>query len=146
MALSYSLRYKSTSMNSLKIHWQLSLTILIGWAFIGAAYAFNYSHYASHYVKIFSEPSPSFREMLVWELPYWFLWAMLSPLVFWLTRRFRLERGRLLRNSLVHVAACLALFGLEATLFHMSASDELPRRQTPTKAWSARPRGVASSV
>jgi len=27
-----------------------------------------------------------------------------------------------------------ALFGLEATLFHMGVSDELPRRQTPTKA------------
>jgi two-component system LytT family sensor kinase len=96
-------------MSSLRIQWQLWLTIIIGWAFIGAAYAFNYSHYAGHYVKIFSPPAPSFGEMLVWELPYWFLWALLSPLVFWLTRRFRLERGRLLRNSLVHVAACLAL-------------------------------------
>ena len=97
-------------MNSLRIHWRLWLTIIVGWGLIGTAYAFNYSHYANHYVEIFSPPgSPSFREMLVWELPYWFLWAMLSPLVFWLTRRFRLERGRLLRNSLVHVAACLTL-------------------------------------
>jgi sensor histidine kinase YesM len=47
--------------------------------------------------------------MLVWELPYWFLWAVVSPLVFRLTQRFRLERGRLLRNSLIHVAACIAL-------------------------------------
>jgi integrase len=29
---------------------------------------------------------------------------------------------------------CAALFGLEATLFHMGVTDELPRRQTPTKA------------
>src|ERR1700755_454963 len=47
--------------------------------------------------------------MLVWELPYWFLWAAISPLVFRLTQRFRLERGRLLRNSLIHLAACVSL-------------------------------------
>jgi two-component system, LytTR family, sensor kinase len=49
------------------------------------------------------------REMLVWELPYWFLWAALSPAVFWLTRRFPLERGRLLASACVHLSACVAL-------------------------------------
>lgn len=95
-------------MKSPKTRWRLWLSIFIGWTLIGLAYTFNYSHYADNYVKIFT-PSPKFGEMLVWEMPYWFLWAMLSPLVFWLTRRFRLERGRLLRNLLVHGAACLAL-------------------------------------
>jgi two-component system LytT family sensor kinase len=95
-------------MKSSKAQWRLWLSIIIGWTLIGLAYTFNYSHYARNYVKIFSS-EPSFGEMLVWEMPYWLLWAVLSPLVFWLTRRFRLERGRLLRNLLVHAAACLAL-------------------------------------
>ena len=95
-------------MKMLKTHWWLWLSIMIGWGLIGFAYAINYSHYARHYVEIF-QPEPKLGEMLIWELPYWFLWAMLSPIVFRLTRRFRLERGRLLRNSLVHVAACLGL-------------------------------------
>ncbi len=99
-------------MRSLKAHWRLWLAIIIGWTLIGLAYTFNYSHYALNYVKIFSS-EPSFGEMLIWEMPYWLLWAVLSPLVFWLTRRFRLERGRLLRNLLVHAAACIAL-----SLFH----------------------------
>ena len=47
--------------------------------------------------------------MLVWELPYWYLCAAISPLVFRLTQRFRRDRGRLLRNSLIHFAACIAL-------------------------------------
>jgi two-component system LytT family sensor kinase len=98
----------SVKIKSLRMHWWLWLSIFIGWALIGVAYAVNYSVYATHYVDIFGT-KPDITEMLVWELPYWFLWAMLSPLVFWLTRRFRLERGRLLRNILFHVSACLTL-------------------------------------
>ena len=89
-------------------NWRLWLSIIIGWMVIGLAYALNYHIYASHYVEIFSPP-PTLGEMLVWELPYWFLWAAMSPLVFRLTQRFRLERGRLLRNSLIHLAACVSL-------------------------------------
>lgn len=99
---------KSTKMKSLKINWRLWRAIIIGWTLIGLAYAFNYWKYSSHYVEIFSPP-PTLKEMLVWELPYWFLWAAISPLVFWLTQRFRLDHGRLLRNSFIHIAACIVL-------------------------------------
>jgi two-component system LytT family sensor kinase len=88
--------------------WQLWLSTVIGWTLIGVAYALNYFVYASHYADIF-KPPPTLKQMLVWELPYWFLWAAISPLIFRLTQRFRLERGRLFRNSLIHVAACFAL-------------------------------------
>jgi hypothetical protein len=88
--------------------WRLWLSIVIGWTLIGLAYALNYLVYAHHYVEIF-EKRPTLKQMLVWELPYWFLWAAVSPLIFRLAQRFRLERGRLFRNSLIHVAACFAL-------------------------------------
>src|ERR1700749_3196285 len=91
-----------------KTKWRLWLSITIGWMVTGLTYALNYRIYATHYVEIFT-PRPTLGEMLVWELPYWFLWAAISPLVFRLTQRFRLERGRLLRNSLIHLAACVTL-------------------------------------
>jgi sensor histidine kinase YesM len=47
--------------------------------------------------------------MLVWELPYWLLWAGLAPVVFLFTRRFPIDRERWLRNSLLHIVACVAL-------------------------------------
>lgn len=107
-------------MKSLNIQWRLWLAIGVGWLLIGLAYAANYWQYATHYMKIFglvdlppNLQTPSLPEMLIWELPYWFLWASLAPLVFWLTQRFRLEHGRLLRNALINLAACIAL-----TLFH----------------------------
>lgn len=95
-------------MKWLRTHWRLWLSITVGWTLIGLAYALNYSIKAYLYVEIF-EKRPGKIAMMVWELPYWFLWAMLSPFVFWLTRRFRLESGHLLRNSLVHLAACPTL-------------------------------------
>ena len=89
-------------------HAHLWLAIVIGWTLIGLTFTLNYYLFADHYVAIFKQP-PTLSEMLIWELPYWFLWAGLSPLVFWLTRRFPLERGRLFFNSGVHLGACLTL-------------------------------------
>src|SRR5918911_4153470 len=95
-------------MRPLRTHWQMWLGIITGWTLFGLAYTFNYYFYSQNYVKIFSKP-PTLTEMLVWELPYWFLWSALSPLIFWLSKRFPLKRGQLLRNTLAHVAACVVL-------------------------------------
>jgi sensor histidine kinase YesM len=92
----------------LKPHWRLWIVILTGWTLVGLTFTLNYYLFSDHYVAIFRQP-PTLSQMLVWELPYWFLWALLSPLVFRLTRRFPFERGRFLRSSLVHLSACLAL-------------------------------------
>jgi hypothetical protein len=95
-------------MKLLRTHWRLWLAIIVGWTLFGLAHTLNYYLYARHYAEIFT-PSPLLREMLIWEMPYWLLWAALSPLVLRLTQRFRLERGRLLRNSLLHIAAPITL-------------------------------------
>jgi sensor histidine kinase YesM len=82
---------------------------------IGLTFAFNYYLFSDHYVAIFKQP-PSLSEMLIWELPYWFLWAALSPVVFLLTKRFPLERGQLLRHGLIHAGACVLI-----SLLHRAA-------------------------
>src|SRR6185369_16867752 len=46
----------------------------------------NYYFFAEHYVTIFRQ-QPTIGQMLVWELPYWLLWAGLAPVVFLFTRR-----------------------------------------------------------
>lgn len=95
-------------LESYRSHWRLWAAIVVGWTLIGMTFTLNYYFFADHYVAIFRQP-PSLGQMLIWELPYWFLWAALSPLVFWLTRRFPLERGHLISNSGLHVIACLLL-------------------------------------
>jgi two-component system, LytTR family, sensor kinase len=39
------------------------------------------------------------------SLSEWWLWALLTPLVVWLARRFPLQDGRIVRNAAVHIAA-----------------------------------------
>src|SRR5262245_56878666 len=92
------------------LRWQRTLwaSIAAGWMLIAVSYTFNYFYYSHHYVEIFSTP-PTFLQMLVWEIPYWVLWAALAPVVFEITRRFPLERDSWMRNAVIHVAACLVL-------------------------------------
>jgi two-component system, LytTR family, sensor kinase len=89
-------------------HWRLRLSVLVGWTLIGLTFTLNYYLFSDHYVAIFRQP-PTLREMLVWELPYWLLWAALSPLVLRLARRFPFERGRLASSSAVHLLACFLI-------------------------------------
>jgi len=106
MSSSSASRSRSGSMK--ESHRWLWFAVVIGWTLIGLIFTLNYYLFADHYVAIFRQP-PTLPQMLIWELPYWFLWAALSPVVFWLTRRFPLQRGRMLVNSGVHVGACVVL-------------------------------------
>lgn len=96
-----------------KILW---LSIAAGWMLIALSFTLNYFFFAGHYVAIFSTP-PTLLQMLVWEIPYWILWAALAPVVFLLTRRFPLERDAWLRNASVHVAAGVALAVLHRVIY-----------------------------
>ena len=89
-------------------HRTLWASIVAGWMLIAVSFTFNYFYYSHHYVEIFSTP-PTFLQMLVWEIPYWILWAAMAPLVFEITKRLPLDRTSWRRSALVHVAACVVL-------------------------------------
>lgn len=89
-------------------HRILWTSIAIGWLLIAFSFTLNYFYFAPHYVEIFATP-PTFRQMLVWEIPYWVLWAVLAPVIFTITRRFPLERQTWLPNALVHLSAAFLL-------------------------------------
>jgi two-component system LytT family sensor kinase len=116
---------------TLRRHWRLWVFVLVGWTLVGLTFTLNYYLFSDHYVAIFRQP-PTLREMIVWELPYWFLWAALSPLIFRLTRRFPLERGRILPSALAHLAACVllslahrAVYLLAGWLLHVAVYRQL---------------------
>src|SRR5262245_64040809 len=89
-------------------HRILWTSIAAGWMLIALLFTINYYVFSGHYVEIFSKP-PTFVQMLVWEIPYWILWAAMAPMVFHITHRFPLGREAWLANALVHVVAGLAL-------------------------------------
>ena len=109
----------------------LWLLVLAVWMLIGLSYTLNYFFFAAHYVAIF-ELQPSLTQMLVWEIPYWVLWAGLAPAVFLFTRRFPIDRERWFTNSLLHILACIvlsiahrAIYLIVGWLLHVAAYRDL---------------------
>ena len=51
----------------------------------------------------------SWGQALYWALGDWYEWAILSPLIFWVSRRFSLERARWRSNLAVHFVAGVLL-------------------------------------
>ena len=100
----------------LKRGWVLWVLVLVAWTLVGLSFTLNYYFFAGHYVAIFKH-QPRLGEMLVWELPYWFLWALLAPLIFRLARWFRIGRDGWLRNSIIHLVACLTLAFLHRAVY-----------------------------
>ncbi|HKS41981.1 MAG TPA: histidine kinase [Blastocatellia bacterium] len=100
----------------LKRGWVLWIFVLIAWTLVGLSFTLNYYFFAGHYVDIFKQ-QPTLIGMLVWELPYWFLWAALAPLIFRITWRYPFDRSRWLRNSIIHIVACLLLSFIHRAIY-----------------------------
>lgn len=50
----------------------------------------------------------TWRDALPFSATNWLPWIAIAPVVFWLSRRFPLERGHLLKAVPIHLAACAA--------------------------------------
>jgi two-component system LytT family sensor kinase len=71
---------------------------------------------AYYYVTTFAQRGKaSFPFLLLLNLNYWYSWALLTPGILWLARRFPFERETWLRSVPVHVAGVFA-----ATLAHVT--------------------------
>jgi len=67
-------------------------------------------------VRLFSERPTPFPFLLALNLGYWYAWALLTPIVLFLARRFPFERSRWIRSLAAHLPAVLVL-----TLIHIAA-------------------------
>ncbi len=56
-----------------------------------------------------AQPVPFFPDALALGLCLWYGWGLLSPLIFWLARRFPVEPRRLWRHVPIHLAAGAAV-------------------------------------
>ncbi|MDQ3170756.1 MAG: histidine kinase [Acidobacteriota bacterium] len=79
------------------------LAVLAGWSIMAVLFT------PQHYVLSRQIPDPPhWSRLLLGNLAMFLVWAMLTPLILWFGRRFPLERGRLVRNSVMHFAAGFA--------------------------------------
>jgi len=85
--------------------------VLVGWTLIGLFFIgrnsimFAGKGMAVPWARTFS-----------FELTYWYLWALLTPLILWLARRLPVDRGRWRRGVLSHLLLGLLIAPLHAAL------------------------------
>jgi len=73
----------------------------------------------------------AFLPTLVLVLPFWYLWALYTPLVVWLSKRYPVERGRIISRSALHCGIAVVLsfahtgirFGLQPAIHDLPPSD-----------------------
>lgn len=91
--------------------------IALGWTLFGL-------FFASEVIvsRAYGERPLRLSETLTAWLICAYIWLALTPLVLHLARRFQLERGRWLRNSLVHLAASAVFAALQLGTYVLVAS------------------------
>jgi signal transduction histidine kinase len=84
--------------------------------------------------SFYTRGAVSLRQAIVLALAGWYGWAVLSPVLVWLARRFPLARPHRTRDAAVHLVASLVLtFGkLGATGMLLGAAGFGPRHVTST--------------
>ncbi len=102
------------------------------WALLLAAWtalAFYFSLESYAYIFFNELPAPYLR-IFSWWAAHFYLWTLLTPLVWFLLSRFPLERDTWKRNLLVHVPGSLAIAALQVALWLAVAPlVNLPGRQ-----------------
>jgi signal transduction histidine kinase len=69
-------------------------------------------------VRLLSEKPQRFITLAGINFSFWYSWALLAPIVLWLSRRFVFERGRWRRSLATHIAASILL-----TATHVGLSE-----------------------
>jgi two-component system LytT family sensor kinase len=76
------------------------------------------SAWQTHYWYSFTRTPVNWWDSLRYEVPYGWLWALCTPLVLWLARRFRIERNPfVLRNLTIHVVAMTIVIAVIKTVY-----------------------------
>jgi len=88
------------------------LVIFLGATVLGVFSAIQ----AYNYVALFSERPQPLAILLGLNMSYWYAWALLAPLVLWLARTYRFERGKWVRALAVHVPAVIVITFAHAML------------------------------
>jgi len=110
------------------------------WAFVSAAWlgpAILAAFEAYMQSRLGNGPPATWRT-LVWEGGDWLIYALLTPVVFLLARRYPLKRGRAALHTVIHLVAAILLCAVWAGAGTLLRWAMFPSVATPTA------RGVAS--
>src|SRR4030081_3624393 len=106
--------------------WRQVAAVLGPWTLFGL-----YSGAETHYRGSFSRNPFTWSESILLEGAYCYLWALFTPLITMVARRYRIERQHLWRNLSIHFVACAAFSLLTKTLWDMLFERSGPRAIVP---------------
>jgi len=90
------------------------LVAFVASTFVGLVYGLRY------YLVSVSDPRIVFSfSNFVWIVAGWWMWVILSPLVIFLARRFRVDRHSWKRTVPIHAGAWVIVFLIDVTLFFL---------------------------
>lgn len=96
--------------------WRLAAKVLLIATLLGFFFAAQIYYSAASF-----HHSVSWGQALYWAFGDWYEWALLSPVIFWLCRRFRFDRQSWRKSLPVHLVAGLVLSGIHAALCALAA-------------------------
>ncbi|HEY0006538.1 MAG TPA: histidine kinase [Pyrinomonadaceae bacterium] len=94
--------------------WFRLLLIWAIWTFVGLIFTFQF-----YFTNYRSERPVPFLNSLYIQLSWVYLWALATPLVLWLARRFPIERQSWLRHTVIHVLTSITLSCIVTALVHL---------------------------
>jgi two-component system, LytTR family, sensor kinase len=77
------------------VRWPLVLLVACVLTVVSTTFAWNFT-------RALGRPG-TWRTLLILNSAYWFMWALATPCIVWLSQHFRFERGGLLRALAVHL-------------------------------------------
>ncbi|MGH9370064.1 MAG: sensor histidine kinase [Vicinamibacterales bacterium] len=83
---------------------------------------------AWQFTRMFGKKPMPLSTLIVLNCSWWYIWALMAPMVVWLSQHFRAERGGLLRALAVHVPAVVAcslahIAGMESVHWWLANAD-----------------------
>jgi signal transduction histidine kinase len=83
----------------LVLRWRVVLGVATLLGLLSSALAGQFTHAMGQ--------TPKWVSLVILNCTYWYVWALFTPSIVWLSQRFRLERQGLLRAAMVHVPAVM---------------------------------------
>lgn len=118
--------------NFIQKYWRISLLVFALWTGLGLLYVLQ----AHIYDLSRGNPFNWFQNFTYRMTNYW-TWAALTPLIYWLTKKFTLEQPQRFRNIFIHIGFSLLLAPLHrvaALLFNFIVFDFFGQLQQPVLA------------
>ncbi|MGE3492216.1 MAG: sensor histidine kinase [Vicinamibacterales bacterium] len=91
---------------------RVPVRVIVG---VATALGFFSAFAAFYFISTFTDKSAGFGLLLALNLTYWYSWAVLTPGILWLTRKFPFERATWKAAIPVHIAGVIV-----ATLLHVA--------------------------